>query len=425
MRFVARVFARDLAELSRSCGLLALIFVVPVVLMLLIGNLKVRDLVTRVAIVASKPQQTSLVRLQSALQELASIEVTEWDAGRDDVRERSVRDNVDLVIVWEGSNWRFYSPLTNTYRLQFAQAVAQAVALSMQRHERLDKQLGSLGQLADELRAVEPPQDAPAKAASVPAEAASVAAAKPHSNAAAIATIRKLEQEAKEEAALPTSVLRAWLSSQLILYFPPASQVDHSPVPEFVALIAVFLPFLLACGALAREREAGTLETLVIAARRSWARLAMGKLLMPVFVAMLATMLLLVAARTAFGFGIKPGIFQAFGVQLLAAFVSALMGFSISTLIRSAQDAYTTSAVYLVACILITGLIYPVEQAARGVLAVSYVFPLTISGPPLEDWMLKGASATVDRWRWAGLFSQLVAALSLCAFALKRLRRSL
>jgi ABC-type multidrug transport system permease subunit len=380
---------------------------VPVVLLCLIGNLKVRDPVTRVAVVADKPHDVPLARLQSALQELSSVEVTEWNSGRDDLRERSVRNNVDLVIVREGPDWRFYSPLTNSYRLQFAQGVVQDVALSMQRYTWFDEQLKRLDQLAGELRT------------------ASGAAAEPYSKATAIQTVHELEQKAKKEAALPMPVLRAWLSSQLILYFPLVSQMDHSLVPGFIALIAVFLPFLLASGGLVREREAGTLETLVIVARRSWTRMAAGKLLMPVFAAMLSTMLLLVAAHTLFGFGIKPGIFQALGIQLVAAVTSALLGFSIATLIKSAQDAYTTSAVYLVACILITGLIYPVEQAARGVLAVSYAFPLTISGPPLEDWMLKGASATVDRWRWAGLFAQLVTALSLCAFALRRLQRRL
>ena len=92
---------------------------------------------------------------------------------------------------------------------------------------------------------------------------------------------------------------------------------------------------------------------------------------------------------------------------------------------RAAQNAYTTSAVYLVACILITGLIYPVEQAAQGVLTVSYLFPLTFSGAPLEEWMFKGSSAMVDRSQLVGLFAQLLGALALCAYAVMRLRRNL
>jgi len=132
-----------------------------------------------------------------------------------------------------------------------------------------------------------------------------------------------------------------------------------------------------------------------------------------------------IAARSAFAFGIKPGLATALGVQLAAAAISALLGLGISTLLRSSQDAYTASSVYLVACILITGLIYPIEQAAWGVIAVSYAFPLTLSGHPLEEWMLKGAGAALEPWRLAGLAAQLVGALALCALAVQRLRRSL
>lgn len=403
MSFLARVLARDLIELSRSRGLLVLLFVVPVLLLLLVGNLKVREPLVRVAIVTEGAPDLPLARMRSALQELSRVESTQWSLSSGDLRQRTMSDLVDLIVVWESADWRFYSPLTNSYRLQFAQDTAQDLALSVQRDKRLDKQLENLESLAGELQ-----PDGAAK-----------------NTDKAMARVRELEQQAKAEAALPTPLLRAWLSNQLTLFYPPASRVDHSLVPGFVALIAVFLPFLLASGALAREREAGTLETLIVTARRNWMQLVAGKLLMPIFVSLLATLLLLVAARSAFDFGIKPGLVSALGVQLVAAAVSALLGLGVSTLLRSSQDAYTASAVYLVACILITGLIYPVEQAAWGVIGISYAFPLTLSGPPLEEWMLKGTGAAVESWRLAGLAAQLAGALALCALAVLRLRRHL
>lgn len=398
MRFVLRLLSRDLIELSCSRSLLLLLFAAPVALLLLVGNLKVRDPVLRLAIAAEKAPAESRARLRSALQELSRIQLSEWDGLPGDLRLRSVRERIDLVVAWETAGWRFYSPLTNGYRLQFAQGAAQDLVLSIERDNRLAGQLKQFEQLAGEL----PVEDA----------------------GGAAATVRALEQRARQDGALPTPLLRAWLAAQLTLFYPPASLVDHSLVPGFIGLIAVFLPFLLASGALVREREAGTLETLILAARRRWVPLVAGKLLMPVFVSLLATLLLLVVARSAFGFGVKPGLATALGVQLAAAAVSALLGLGISTLLRSSQDAYTASAVYLVACILITGMIYPVEQAARGVVGVSYAFPLTLSGPPLEEWMLKGAGAVVEPWRLVGLAAQLTYAGSLCALAMRRLQRS-
>ena len=403
MSFLARVFARDLLELSRSGGLLVLLFVVPVLLLLLVGHLKVREPTLRVAISTEAPPAT-LARLRSMLQEVSRVRVNEWALAPAELQRRAVREQIDLVVVWESDSWRFYSPLTNSYRLQFAQGAAQDLALSMQRGKRLGEQLVQLDELAGQLPAL----DAASSAASGPA-----------------ATVKKLQRRTRDDAALPTPLLRAWLANQLTLFYPPSSRVDHSLVPGYVALIAVFLPFLIASGALVREREAGTLETLIMASRRNWARLVAAKLLLPIFVSLLATLLLLVAASSAFALGIKPGLATALGVQLAAATISALLGLGISTLLRSSQDAYTASSVYLVACILITGLIYPVEQAAWGVIGVSYAFPLTLSGHPLEEWMLKGTGAALEPWRLAGLAAQLVGALALCALAVRRLRRSL
>jgi ABC-type Na+ efflux pump permease subunit len=405
MNFLARVFARDLVELSRSRGLLVLLFVVPVLLLLLVGNLKVREPVLQVAIAGVGAPDATLERLRSALREISDVRFTESTLAPGELRRIAVRERIDLVVAWESAQWRFYTPLTNSYRQRFVQAATQDLVLAMQRGERLADQLELLDRLAGEVR----PQGA------APGTDADAAAA----------TVRELQQRAKDDAALPTPLLRAWLSNQLTAFYPPASARDYSLVPGFIALIAVFLPFLLASGALVREREAGTLETLIVAARRNWARLVAGKLLLPIFVSLLATLLLLVAARSAFAFGIKPGLATALGVQLAAAAVSALLGLGISTLLRSSQDAYTASSVYLVACILITGLIYPVEQAAWGVIGVSYAFPLTLSGPPLEEWMLKGTGAVIEPWRLAGLFAQLVGALVLCTLAVRRLRRSI
>jgi ABC-type multidrug transport system permease subunit len=406
MNIVGRLFARDALELSRSRGLLVLLFAVPVLLLLLVGHLKVREPQLRAALVQAGAEDEPRLRLHSALQELAGVEVVDWPAERgDDRAQRAVRERVDLVIAWSGDEWRFYSPVTNGYRLASVQAAAQALALSMRRDLQRVEQAGRLDRLGEVLRR--------ASAASEPAAAD------------AQAILAELQGQANDDAALPTPLLRAWLANRLQPFYPVAAPSEHALVPGFIALIAVFLPFLLASSALVREREAGTFEMLIICTRSNGALLAAGKLLMPVAVSLLATLLLLVAARSVFSFGIKPGLMAALGLQAVAATGSGLLGLALSMLLRSARDAYTASAVYLVACILITGLIYPVEQAAWGVAAVSYVFPLTLSGAPLEEWMLKGAGARIEPWRLGALAAQLLAAIALCAIALRRLRRSL
>jgi ABC-type multidrug transport system permease subunit len=435
---LARIFTKEATEFSRSRGLLLLGFVAPVALMLLIGNLSVRDSAIRVAIVATDPEPASFAQLQSTLGELSDVEVLRWPSDIIDARARSAREDVDLVIIWE-DGWHYYSPLTNRYRLELANAVVQDLALSVERRAALDRQLQLIHQLDKSVSASTPAQvvNAPSEvsgaAAGIPnAPTAEVPGATPGSatptqpdKPTASNLVESLEREVNTGTSVPIPVIMAALSSRLVPYFPPFSRVNRSVVPGFIALIAVFLPFLLASGGLIKEREAGTVETLVLAARRNWAWVAMGKLMLPVSVAMITTLLLLVVARTAYGFGIKPGLAPALAVQFLAALAAALFGFSISTLIKSQQTAYISSALYLVGLILVTGIFYPIEQAGAAVMIVSYAFPLTFSGPPLEAWMTQGADAALNPWHLAGLLAQFVVAISLCVLALYRAQRSL
>jgi hypothetical protein len=498
--FLARIFAKEVAELAQSRGLLLIGFIAPVAMMLLIGNLGVRVPVIHVAIIPTQAEKEPLAQLRSFLEELSGVEVVEWPSGSTDARWRSVRENVDLVIIWE-SGWRFYSPLTDSFRLQLTDAVVQNLALSIARDEALKTQLDLLKQLADSVpggsaaeasgspaeatsspaeatsspaeatrspaeatsspaEATSSPAEAtrsPAEATSSPAEAAGSPAEATRSAAEATSSpaeaagspaeaasspqasdekkrvkkpsasslVKNLEQEVKAGAFVPIPVMGEALSGRLVPYFPLLSKVNRSAVPGFIALITVFLPFLFASGGLVKEREAGTLETLVLAVRRNWAWIAFGKLILPLCAGIVCTLLLLVAARTAYGFGIKPGLGPALAVQVLAALVSALLGLSISTIIRSQQEAYLISALYLLGLVLVTGIIYPIQLAGLAVILASYAFPLTFSGPAFESWMMKGGDAVLNFWQVAGLLCQFLVSSALCAMAFRRTQRSL
>jgi hypothetical protein len=422
---VARIFTKEVTEFSRSRGLFLLSFIAPVALMLLVGNLSVRDSAIRVAILGADPESASLEQLETILGELSDVEVFRWPSDIRDARARSVREKVDLLVIWEGA-WRYYSPLTNRYRLELAIAVVQDLELSMERHAALDRQLELIHKLGKSISAGAPAQVSATAAADIsnaPSEGVTGAAQAVEPTASDL--LQSLEREVNRGSSVPTPVMMEALSSRLIPYFPPISKVNRSVVPSFIGLIVVFLPFLLASGGLVKEREAGMVETMVLAGRRNWARVATGKLILPVCIGMIVTLLLLVVARTAYGFGIKPGFAPALALQFLAALAAALFGFSISTFVKSQQAAYMASALYLMGLILVTGIFYPLEQAGAAVVLVSYAFPLTFSGPPFEAWLTQGADAALNPWHLAGLLTQCVVAVSLCVLGLKRAQRSL
>jgi ABC-2 family transporter protein len=399
MTVLLRLFLRDLGDLARRPALLAVTLGIPVVLLLLIGHLHAREPTIFVAVLEHDRNTIQVAQLRRALDDLASVKVQVWPAG--DVRpwERARRQRVDLVAEWIGNAWRLTTPSADRHRAAQVLEVAQDLTLSLRRQDELRARLAELDSLRDMLSA---------------ADAASAAA-----------RIDVFSQVLRDEAEVPTPVLRALLAGSLHRLHPPATLADHSLVPGYIALITVFLPFLFGATALVRERESGTLPMLLLATGRRWRLVALGKLLLPVAVALVVLLLLLVAARSAFGFGIKPGLGAIVALQTAAALVSALLGLSLSTLVPSSQDAYTASAVYLVASILLTGMVYPVDHSATAVAWVAHTFPLTLSGPPLEAWIAQGADAPPIAVAWAGIAAQGLVAVLICERALRRLEAHL
>jgi ABC-type multidrug transport system permease subunit len=224
---------------------------------------------------------------------------------------------------------------------------------------------------------------------------------------------------------LPISLLKSATARDLVVFFPPASVRDMTAVPPLTGLVAVFLPFLLASGTYVREREAGMLETLLLASGGRWGWLFAGKVLTPVLIGALAFLLMVVLARSWFGYGIKSGLLLLGGLLFVAMITSALLGLAVSTLVRSQQQAHVLSAIYLLGLILLTGFVYPLEQAAWMVRAVSWVFPLTMLVRPLDAWLSRGADPALFPLDALGLGVQCVAALVLICFCVARTRRGI
>ena len=415
----ARILLKDLVELAQSRVLLLLVLIVPILLVLLIGNIRVKEPVLRVAIhtgvaAVSDPnvERAHHDELRGLLDELSNVTVSEWTEDTPDLLERARRERIDLLANWE-EGWRFYTPQTHPYRLQYIATIAQNIVVSLERTRVSKKMLGDLHGirlLVEQRPVAEPGGEGDIQATD---------------DIRVLSTIQQMKQDVEKAMAVPVPMLSAALSAEVKRYFPALSDADRSAVPGLIALVSVFTPFLLASGAFVRERETGMLEIVVLAGRRKWSALVGGKLLLPIIIAAVSLLLQLLVARSFFGFGFKPGMAGLLLLQFLAMLASGILGLSVSALVRSQQQAYLVSAVYLLGLILFTGYVYPLEQASTIVRFASNILPLTFSGPALEGWLLQGAGLShyVAEATWlAALFC---AAAMVCAVSLRRLERSL
>jgi len=165
-------------------------------------------------------------------------------------------------------------------------------------------------------------------------------------------------------------------------------------VPSVIALIVVFIPFLLASGSIVREREIGTLEVLAAAPGITWIGIIIGKSIVPVLTGIGILILLVLFSRTFFDFGMKPNFIGIFGLQLLAILVATFQGLIISSLARSQLNAYMITAAYLVALILLTGFSLPIKNASPLIHWVSSILPLTSTFRPFSAWMNFGSEVS-------------------------------
>lgn len=171
-----------------------------------------------------------------------------------------------------------------------------------------------------------------------------------------------------------------------------ATRGDLWLVPAFLALLIQFVPFLLACNTFAREREFGTLEQLLLTSGLSWHFFAIGKSLFPILSGFVLSCVLLIFAESWFDLAIRSTVLEILGVQLVGVLVATCLGLLFAGLVQSQQQAYFAAAAYLLASILLSGLIIPSQDASGFIRLLSLALPLTWTYEPLANWMLTGAA---------------------------------
>ena len=194
-------------------------------------------------------------------------------------------------------------------------------------------------------------------------------------------------------------------------------------VPRTIALIIVFLPFVLATRSYTREATSGMLQVLLGLPNGGWGTLAVGKVVTCLWVVLLVLLVLLLAVGPMFGFSPKPGLLVQLGVQSLAILASACLGLLLAILARNQSQIHLSIAVYFLGLVLVSGFLFPLETASPAIRWASYASPLTFSGKVLESWLFFGTSALIFPRDILCLAVQVLAAAALLALIIGLVRR--
>lgn len=162
-------------------------------------------------------------------------------------------------------------------------------------------------------------------------------------------------------------------------------------VPGLVGVLLTMTMVMLTSMALARERERGTLEQLIVSPIRK-IELVLGKIIPYVGIGYIQMSLILLAGRVVFDVPIVGSLPLLYALAF--AFISAnlAIGLFFSTLAKTQQQAMQMSFFFLLPNILLSGFMFPYEAMPRFAQMLGQVLPLTHFMRIVRGVVLKGAS---------------------------------
>ncbi len=172
--------------------------------------------------------------------------------------------------------------------------------------------------------------------------------------------------------------------------FNPEGDTNTNVIPGLLAIILSMTMVLITAVAIVREREKGTMESLLATPVRP-AEVMLGKILPYVLVGYVQTVVFLIAAKLLFNvpfLGDKFAFFAGFNLYII---VNLALGFMISTVARSQMQAMQLSFFTLLPTILLSGFMFPFAAMPQWAQTLGSAMPATHFLRLVRKVMLKGA----------------------------------
>jgi ABC-type multidrug transport system permease subunit len=171
-----------------------------------------------------------------------------------------------------------------------------------------------------------------------------------------------------------------------LLYHPQSADKSLALLPMTFSLIVCFLAFIVAAPSLIRERELHTLEILLGAPGIGGRTILVGKALLPIVVSLFAGTFMLVVVQAVYGLYVKADVALFLLFLVLPILSSTLLGLLVSALARSQVQTVMASAIYFFCLLLLSGFLYPTDAGAAGIQLITRAFGLTYLLDPANAW---------------------------------------
>jgi len=178
-----------------------------------------------------------------------------------------------------------------------------------------------------------------------------------------------------------------------ILYNPDLESVNYM-VPGVICMILGTVMTAVTALALVREREAGTLEQLIVTPIRP-IELMLGKTLPFAAIGLLDVALITLLARYWFKVHVAGSVGLLFIASLFFLLTTLGLGLFISTVSRTQQQAMLTAFFVIMPSVILSGFMFPIENMPASIQWITYVIPLRYFVTIVRGIFLQGSGMEV------------------------------
>jgi ABC-2 type transport system permease protein len=196
---------------------------------------------------------------------------------------------------------------------------------------------------------------------------------------------------------LAAGALQAPLDMSLRVWFNEEMKESNYMIPSELGFIAAAIAAMVASMAIARERELGTLEQLLVTPLRSM-ELVVGKSVLAVALGYTEFLLMLAAVVWLFDVPMRGSLPLLMAVALFYMIVELGWGLMISAVARSQMQALLIAFAVVMVMVIFCGYAFPIDTMPPFMQVISNIFPLKHWLIIFRSILLKGAGLDVF-WR--------------------------
>lgn len=175
-------------------------------------------------------------------------------------------------------------------------------------------------------------------------------------------------QESPPDEVTITPISRSW--------FNPNLDYLNYNVPCLIAILSMFIAMTVTSLSVAREREMGTFDQLLVSPLQPW-QILLGKMIPALLIATAEGTLIMLISITFFRIPFNGNFFLLYISLFFFIFAILGVGLFISSLAKTQQQATLGTFVFMVPTILLSGYATPVENMASWLQPLSDLMPIT------------------------------------------------